>query len=165
MQEKLSSYEDNLIWMSMRYCIGRHTAASTMHAYDIVKYSYNKMSKYQKRLLSEDIRRELTEWLRTHCHSNITYVQDDFFLPIKTFIDSLDLKDHFRFAYIADLLFTWMNLSNLCNEWQHKTYINENGVKIEYFDSYIYSYSDNTFVEVKRPIKEFIENPYKDIII
>ena len=32
---KMSDYEEDCMWMSYRYCIGRHAIASAMHANDI----------------------------------------------------------------------------------------------------------------------------------
>ena len=33
----MTQYEEDCVWMSYRYCIGRHTIASHCHAGDIAK--------------------------------------------------------------------------------------------------------------------------------
>lgn len=53
---KLSSYEEDLIYMSVRYCVGRPNITCDMHAYDIIRHSYHKMSSLFRSKLSKDIR-------------------------------------------------------------------------------------------------------------
>lgn len=55
----ITPYEEDCIWMSYRYCIGRHTIASQMHASNIAKFNYKKLSKSQMERMSEDINREI----------------------------------------------------------------------------------------------------------
>ena len=45
---KDESYMEDLIWMSYRYCIGRHTIAANSHAGDIAKYSFDHISENRK---------------------------------------------------------------------------------------------------------------------
>ena len=42
--KEMSMYEEDLIWMSYRYCIGRHTIAASMHAGEIAKHEYFRLS-------------------------------------------------------------------------------------------------------------------------
>lgn len=56
---KLSDYEEDSMWMSYRYCIGRHTIASHMHASDIWKNCRNRMSKEREIFTAYDINREI----------------------------------------------------------------------------------------------------------
>ena len=51
----LSTYEEDCIWMSYRYCIGRHTIASHCHASDIANNAYGRMSKERTQFMSKDI--------------------------------------------------------------------------------------------------------------
>lgn len=57
-----SKVVEDFIWMSLRYCIGRHTGAAANHANTIMqimhKYS-NKFTKERKQLIIDDIRREI----------------------------------------------------------------------------------------------------------
>ena len=53
---KLDSYEEDSMWMSYRYCIGRHTIASHMRANDIGSHCYGRMSEeHQSSLLMTSI--------------------------------------------------------------------------------------------------------------
>jgi hypothetical protein len=58
MASKLTIPED-YIWMSYRYCIGRHTIASHCHATQIAQDAYGKLSKERSQFNSEDINREI----------------------------------------------------------------------------------------------------------
>lgn len=60
--EKLPFSEDYL-FMSWRYCIGRHTIASHCHASTIAQDAYGKLSKERSQFNSEDINREIYDCL------------------------------------------------------------------------------------------------------
>jgi hypothetical protein len=60
----LSDYEEDCMWMSYRYCIGRHTIASHMHANDIWKNCRGRMSKERELFTAFDINREIEDKLR-----------------------------------------------------------------------------------------------------
>ena len=60
----LSEYDEDLIWMSYRYCIGRHTIATVMHAGNIAKHSYNKLGPERQRFMAYDIRKSIEDVLR-----------------------------------------------------------------------------------------------------
>ena len=57
----MTDYEEDSMWMSYRYCIGRHTIASHMHATGIFKNCYGRMSKERQLFTAYDINREI-EW-------------------------------------------------------------------------------------------------------
>lgn len=59
----LSEYEEDLIWMSYRYCIGRHTIAAGMHAGNIAKHAYNKLQPERQQFMAYDIRRSIEDVL------------------------------------------------------------------------------------------------------
>lgn len=69
---KDESYMEDLIWMSYRYCIGRHTIAAHSHAGDIAKYSFDHISENRKSFMAHDIRQEINDTLRwrnnIECH-------------------------------------------------------------------------------------------------
>ena len=60
----LSDYEEDCMWMSYRYCIGRHTIASHMHANDIWQNCKGRMSKERELFTAFDINREIEDHLR-----------------------------------------------------------------------------------------------------
>lgn len=55
----LTQYEEDCVWMSYRYCIGRHTIASHCHAEDIAKNAYGRMTSERTQFMSEDINNEI----------------------------------------------------------------------------------------------------------
>lgn len=65
-KEMLSSYEEDCIWMSYRYCIGRHTIASHCHAGDIANHAYGRMSDERTQFMSKDINQEIYDILHVH---------------------------------------------------------------------------------------------------
>ena len=63
---ELSQYEEDCIWMSYRYCIGRHTIASHMHTGEIASHAYGRMSDERTQFMSKDINREIAHILNIH---------------------------------------------------------------------------------------------------
>ena len=66
LDNKLSQYEEDCIWMSYRYCIGRHTIAAHMHAGEIAAHAYGCMSDERTQFMSQDINREIAHILNVH---------------------------------------------------------------------------------------------------
>lgn len=64
---KLDSYEEDSMWMSYRYCIGRHTIASHMRANDIASHCYGRMSEERSIFTAYDINREIEMCLQFGC--------------------------------------------------------------------------------------------------
>lgn len=64
---KLDSYEEDSMWMSYRYCIGRHTIASHMRANDIALQCYGRMSEERSIFTAYDINREIERCLQFGC--------------------------------------------------------------------------------------------------
>jgi len=64
---KLSDYEEDSMWMSYRYCIGRHTIASHMRAGDIAKECYRRISDERSIFTAYDINREIEQQLMFGC--------------------------------------------------------------------------------------------------
>ena len=65
--EQLNDFEDACMWMSYRYCIGRHTIASHMHAQDIANHYFDRLyNAEQQRMafIATDINREIESVLR-----------------------------------------------------------------------------------------------------
>lgn len=55
----LTQYEEDCVWMSYRYCIGRHTIASYSHAEDIAQNAYGRMTPERTQFMSDDINNEI----------------------------------------------------------------------------------------------------------
>lgn len=91
---ELSQYEEDCIWMSARYCIGRHTIASHMHAGEIASHAYGRMSDERSQFMSEDINREIANIL--HIHDWVTF-EREYNAPISDF-RPLDLLYRFMDA-------------------------------------------------------------------
>lgn len=62
----LSTYEEDCIWMSYRYCIKRHTIVAYCHASNIAKNAYGRMSKERTQFMSKDINQEIYNVLHVH---------------------------------------------------------------------------------------------------
>lgn len=71
---KLSEYENDNMWMSYRYCIGRHTIASHMHASDIWKNCKGRMTKDKELFTAFDINREIEQ--------HLSFIKPNFRFPI-----------------------------------------------------------------------------------
>ncbi len=63
---QLTDYEEDCMWMSYRYCIGRHTIASHMHAGSIWANCKNRMSKERQLFTAYDINRDIENCLNFH---------------------------------------------------------------------------------------------------
>ena len=63
---KLTDYEEDCMWMSYRYCIGRHTIASSMHAGDIWTNCKGRMTDERQLFTAFDINREIERCLTFH---------------------------------------------------------------------------------------------------
>lgn len=64
---KLDSYEEDSMWMSYRYCIGRHTFAAHMRANSIASHCYGRMSGERSIFTAYDINREIERCLQFGC--------------------------------------------------------------------------------------------------
>ena len=90
-KKNLSSYEEDCIWMSYRYCIGRHTIAAHCHAGDIANNAYSRMTKERMQFISKDINREIYDVLHMHDWFNIDYVWNlQNFRPLDIFYQCLN---------------------------------------------------------------------------
>lgn len=92
----LTNYEEDCMWMSYRYCIGRHTIASHMHATDIWQNCKgNRMSKERQLFTAFDINREI--------ESNLTFMRPSFHFPLtslnKIYTPAVDIVCQFMEDY------------------------------------------------------------------
>lgn len=93
----LSEYEIDNIWMSYRYCIGRHTIAAHCHAGDIANNAYGHMTKERMQFMAKDINQEIYDSLHVHdwfLIDNVWNMKN--FKPLDIFyqcLNDLNLKD------------------------------------------------------------------------
>lgn len=64
---KLSDYEEDSMWMSYRYCIGRHTIAAHMRAGDIAEQCYGRIKTERSVFTAYDINREIEQRMMYGC--------------------------------------------------------------------------------------------------
>ena len=93
-QQMLSEYEIDNIYMSYRYCIGRHTIAAHCHAGDIANNAYGRMTKERMQFISKDIKQEIYSKLHWNDWFNVENVWIlKSFRPLDIFYQCLnDLK-------------------------------------------------------------------------
>lgn len=85
--EMLSEYDIDNIWMSYRYCIGRHTIAAHCHAGDIASHAYGRMTDERTQFMSQDINSEIYDKL----HWNNWFEIDNYWSIPKSELRPLDL--------------------------------------------------------------------------
>ena len=100
----LSDYEEDCMWMSYRYCVGRHTIAASMHAPAIWKHCKGRMSDERALFTAFDINREI--------ESSMTFIKPYFHFPLtslnRIYTSAIDIFCQFLEDYkiedIADLI-------------------------------------------------------------
>lgn len=88
--EPLSSYEEDGIWMSYRYCIGRRSITSHSRAGDILKFYYNRLKLTPDRcmFMSNDINKSIEDNLRWgQLNVYFNYSIHDAVNPLDTVLD------------------------------------------------------------------------------
>ena len=100
----LSDYEEDCMWMSYRYCVGRHTIAASMHAPAIWKHCRGRMSDERALFTAFDINREI--------ESSMVFIKPYFHFPLtslnRIYTSAIDIFCQFLEDYkiedIADLI-------------------------------------------------------------
>ena len=90
--ESLKDYEEDGIWMSYRYCIGRKTIASHMRAGDILKHYYERLKLTPDRcqFMSKDINKSIEDCLRWgQLNVYMNYSQYDTVYPLEEVIKAI----------------------------------------------------------------------------
>ena len=101
---KLTDYEMDCMWMSYRYCIGRHTIASSMHAPAIWKHCKGRISDERALFTAFDINREI--------ESSMVFIKPYFHFPLtslnRIYTSAIDIFCQFLEDYkikdISDLI-------------------------------------------------------------
>lgn len=84
-ERKLTSFEHDNIWMSTRYCIGRHTIAAYCHAEDIATNTYHLMCDDERRFFAKDINHCIYDQLHYNDFCNMGWygnIPDSHFKPL-----------------------------------------------------------------------------------
>lgn len=82
---KDQSFFEDLLWMSVRYCVGRHTIASLCHARHIAEYADDMSDDFREKLAME-IRREIDRSLSFNGNIKVEYPYDDDSIDVATLI-------------------------------------------------------------------------------
>lgn len=148
---------DDSIWMSYRYCIGRHTIAAAHRAFDIARYS-KYIPEGRKVFLASDIRSTLNDTLRFAPNIEIqghgtnqdaysilySYLQDkeiDFnksFVEIDLNSETIFVEEGKEYSYIHNPVddyidvIGWIELANLLHNDFYKVTVDFNGSIQEY---------------------------------
>ena len=84
----LNAYEHNAMWMSYRYAIGRHTAASVMHAGDMVQNVYGRLQPDRLVFDVYDMRREIGYHLQWEFNFDMgLYISREYYDPFKALME------------------------------------------------------------------------------
>ena len=100
----LSDYEEDCMWMSYRYCIGRHTIAASMHASAIWKHCKGRMPDERALFTAFDINREIESsmvFIKPYLHFPITSLNRIYTSAIDIFCEFLE---DFQIKDIDDLI-------------------------------------------------------------
>ena len=100
----LSDYEEDCMWMSYRYCVGRHTIAASMHAPAIWKHCRGRMSDERALFTAFDINREIESsmvFIKPYFHFPLTSLNRIYTSAIDIFCQFLE---DFKIEDIADLI-------------------------------------------------------------
>lgn len=128
--KKELSFNKDYIWMSYRYCIGRHTIAAHYHAATIAQDVYGKISDEQMQFYSEDINREIYDCLH-----------------VKDFIDfgwyGNVPKTHFKPLDVVYFIFDKENIDSVEKVRKIKSITIDWNREKNTFDYSIYYFNDN----------------------
>ena len=111
----LSDYEEDSVWMSYRYCIGRHTIASHMRAGDIWTNCKGRMKKERQLFNAFDINREIEQHMQfgagPEWHFPVTSLNRIYTTAIDIFCEFLEdynikSKEDYLKYYAIDVILT-----------------------------------------------------------
>lgn len=134
--EQLSSFEEDLMWMSYRYCIGRHTIAAHQHAGNLASFGYRRLNENRMEFMSEDINKEIHD--RLHWNNFVDFgwygnIPKEFFKPLDVLYTILNKENVNSYA-------TLKKIKNIVIEWDRDKsdydysiyYFNENDKNKDY---------------------------------
>lgn len=111
-------FSEDYVWMSYRYCIGRHTIVSNMHAGMIANDVYGKIPDARMQFMSEDICRKIHDVL--HCGNFIDMgwygnIPKTHFKPIDvvySIFDKESINTHEKARQIKSIAIDWNRKKN-----------------------------------------------------
>ena len=92
--KKITNFEEDCMWMSYRYCIGRSSISSLSHAHDIATNLFYRLSNDRKEFTAFDIAREIDTILRIKFNFHIEYPNlNKNFYPLEKLIEFIKRND------------------------------------------------------------------------
>lgn len=132
----LSDYEYDSLWMSCRYCIGRHTITAHSHANDIAFYDYHRLNASQKEMMYTDINEQIYWSLKMSTFFSIENFDNVSMNPLDIFyefINSENLKNYDELKKYKQVKAVW---NSVYDKWDfEKTMLGEND-KERYISSF-----------------------------
>lgn len=144
----LTQYEEDCVWMSYRYCIGRSTIAAHMHAGDIANNCYSRLTDARMQFMSEDINNEI--YNRIHFNNFIDMgwygnIPKKYFRPLDVIYSILDIERIDSYEKIRSIRSIDIDWNSEKEGFEHSIYyFNENDKKKDY----LRSFSDLSDLEV-----------------
>jgi hypothetical protein len=109
----LTSYEEDCVWMSYRYCIGRSTIAAHCHASDIAENTYGRLSNERTEFMSNDINQSIYDILRVHNFADFGWygnIPKNVFRPLDvlySILDKEEIDSHEKIRKIKEISIEW----------------------------------------------------------
>ena len=122
-------FDEDYIWMSYRYCIGRSTIAAHCHAETIARDAYGRLSDERSQFTSRDINKSIYDalhlnyWLDMHWFGNLS---DADFRPLDVVYQCLSENN-------IDTFEKFKNIKTISVDYNHATHR---------LESCLYTYSD-----------------------
>lgn len=96
-EEKITSFEWDLLWMALRYAMNRQTISCSMLPGDIIKNYYHKLTADHKKSIVRDLRQNLKE------HGENAFGHPNIDRPTwLKFLYALDTDTHYKVNLIDD---------------------------------------------------------------
>lgn len=140
---KLSTFEENLVWMSYRYAIGRHTATSVDHAYDLAEYLSDKLDDNRAKFMADDIRREMSTILK------FKYAYDGD--KENCLHECIEQSNNDSFSFVD--LIAWDELARFLDKDSH-VMVKTKLCEIECVETYRYDYSKKQYIKEYKSIQD-----------
>lgn len=122
----LSDYEYDSLWMSYRYCIGRHTIASHAHASDIALNVYHRLTNEQKEFTCADINECIYDCLRI---STFFYIEnfDRFRMnPLEILYEFINSENISSYEELGKYKKVVAKQDRMTGDWSYEKTLNEN---------------------------------------
>lgn len=133
----LTEYEDSCMWMSYRYCIGRHTIAAHAHAHDLARNCYKRMSHDRMKFIAKDIRKEMADSLSWTYNFRIEdYDLAHMFEIFGKMINDFKIHDNDRLCVFANLLKNSSSVTGSYNDGNIEYEISDKKIEDSHYNGY-----------------------------